>query len=72
MGGGREELVESFLERAREMWGEEKAQLLGPALERIARAVWEVENFELGVEEEPYNPLRGAISGARSTAYPSA
>ena len=58
MGGGREELVESFLERAREMWGEEKARLLGPALERIARAVWEVEGFEPGDDEEPFNPLR--------------
>ena len=58
MGGGREELVESFLKRAREMWGEKEARLLGPALERIARAVWEVEAFEPGVEEEPYNPPR--------------
>ena len=59
MGGGREELVESFLERAREMWGEEEALLLRSDLERIAWTVWEVENFEPGVEEEPYNPPRG-------------
>ena len=56
MGGGSEELVESYLERARKMWGEEETRLLGPALERIARAVWEVEAFEPGVEEEPYEP----------------
>jgi hypothetical protein len=54
-----EEFVESFLERAREMWGEEEALLLRPHLESIARAVWEVENFEPAVEEEPYNPPRG-------------
>ena len=58
MGGGREELVESFLEKAREMWGEEEARLLRSDLERIARAVWEAEGFEPGVEEEPYNPPR--------------
>ncbi len=57
MGGGREEFVKSFLEKAREMWGEEEARLLEPALERIARAVWDVEGFDPGVEEEPYDSL---------------
>jgi hypothetical protein len=56
--GGKEELVRDFFERAVEMWGEEEALLLRSDLERIAQAVWEVENFEPGVEEEPYNPLR--------------
>ena len=59
MTGGKKELVGDFFERAVEMWGEEEALLLRSDLERIAQAVWEVENFEPGVEEEPYNPPRG-------------
>ena len=58
MSGGKGELVRRFLEEARERWGEEEARLLRPALERAAEAVWEVEGFEPGVEEEPYNPPR--------------
>jgi hypothetical protein len=54
--GGKKELVGDFFERAVEMWGEEEALLLRSDLERIAQAVWEVENFEPGVEEEPYSP----------------
>jgi hypothetical protein len=56
---GKEALVRDFFERAVEMWGEEEALLLRSDLERIAQAVWEVENFEASVEEEPYNPPRG-------------
>lgn len=53
---GREEVIRSFLEAAEERWGEGEARTLGPALERIAEAVWMVECFEPGVEEEPNNP----------------
>ena len=54
--GGREETIRSLLEAAKERWGEGEARTLGPALERIAEAVWSVECFELGVEEGPSKP----------------
>lgn len=56
--GGKEKKYNSFFERAKERWGEEEARALKPALERIAEAVWKVERFELGIEEEPSNPPR--------------
>jgi hypothetical protein len=56
--GGNEKIYNSFFERAKERWGEEKARALKPALERIAEAIWKVERFELGVEEEPSNPSK--------------
>ncbi len=56
--GGKEKIHNTFFERAKERWGEEEARALKPALERIAEAVWKVERFELGIEEEPSNALR--------------
>ncbi len=56
--GGKEKIIKSFYEGAKERWGEEEARALKPALERIAEAVWKVERFELGIEEEPSNALR--------------
>ena len=56
--GGKEKIYNSFFERAKERWGEEEARALKPALEWIAEAVWKVERFELGIEEEPSNALR--------------
>ena len=58
--GGKEKIIQSFYEGAKERWGEEEARALKPALERIAEAVWRVELFELGVDEEPSNlPRKG-------------
>jgi hypothetical protein len=54
--GGREKIIQSFLEAAKKRWGEGEARTLRPALERIAEAVWRVECFELGVEEGSSNP----------------
>lgn len=56
--GRNEKIHNTFFERAKERWGEEEARALKPALERIAEAVWKVERFELGIEEEPSNALR--------------
>lgn len=53
--GGKAEKIQSFLEAAKEIWGEGEARTLKPTLERIAEAVWRVECFELGVEEGPSN-----------------
>lgn len=53
--GRKAEKIQSFLEAAKEIWGEGEARTLKPTLERIAEAVWRVECFELGVEEGPSN-----------------
>ena len=53
----KEEHIKDFISSARERWGEKEAQQLGPALKRVAEAVWEVEGFGLEPEDEPNNPL---------------
>jgi len=54
----KEEHIKDFISRAKERWGEKEAQQLGPALKRVAEAVWEVEGFSLEPEDEPTTPPR--------------
>ena len=52
----KEEHIEDFISRAKERWGRKEAQQLGPALRRVAEAIWEVEGFSLDPEDEPTTP----------------
>ncbi len=52
------DMVESLLIAASQRWGEEEARVLRPALERVAKAIKDIEGFELNPGDEPWRPPR--------------
>lgn len=49
----KKEFVKHLLDAALEKWGEKEVASIRSALERTAEAIWEVEGFELELEDEP-------------------
>jgi hypothetical protein len=47
------EILREMLRAATEKWGADKVEELRPSLETMARAIWEVESFQLTPEAEP-------------------
>ncbi len=45
--------IDHLLKMASERWGEDVVEQLRSALERIADAIWTVEDYDLKLEEEP-------------------
>jgi hypothetical protein len=51
--------AEEMIRRAVEEWGEEQAKVLRTELEMVEGAMCKVENFSIGIENEPSRGLRG-------------
>ena len=49
---------EEMIRRAVEEWGEEQAKVMRTELEMVEEAMCKVENFSIGVENEPSRGLR--------------
>lgn len=49
--------IDSLLKKAVERWGEDEVELMKPALERIAKAIWTIQSYHLKPDEEPEKPL---------------
>jgi hypothetical protein len=51
--------AEEMIRRAVEEWGEEQAKVMRTELEMVEGAICKVENFSIGIENEPSRGLRG-------------
>ena len=49
---------EEMIRRAVEEWGEEQAKVMRKELEMVEEAIRKVENFNIGIENEPSRGLR--------------
>ena len=49
----REEIARSLMERAKELWGQERAEAIGPLIDQTAGCIWQISQDLPPSEEEP-------------------